>query len=81
VPNAGVVDPRTGYVYIANSGSNPVAVLSDCTKIADIPVGSYPNAITYNPSNGYIYVVNSGSSPVTVSVISGTEVMGSTSSM
>jgi YVTN family beta-propeller protein len=74
-PNAGAVDPRTGYVYAANSGSNSVAVITDCTKIADIPVGSYPNAIAYNPCNGYIYVVNSGENPATVSVISGTQVI------
>jgi YVTN family beta-propeller protein len=75
-PNAGAVDPRTGYVYVANSGSNSVAVITDCTKIADIPVGSYPNAIAYDPCNGYIYVVNSGENPATVSVISGTQVIG-----
>jgi YVTN family beta-propeller protein len=75
-PNAGAVDPRTGYVYIANSGSNSVSVISNRTKIADVSVGSYPNAVAYNPSNGYIYVVNSGSSPATVSVINGTQVIG-----
>lgn len=72
-PNAGAVDLRTGYVYVANSGSNSVAVIGNLTKIADVPVGSYPNAVAYNPSNGYIYVVNSGDSPATVSVISGTQ--------
>lgn len=75
-PNAGAVDTRTGNVYIANSGSDSVAVINDRTKVADVPVGSYPNGVAYNPSNGQIYVLNSGSNPATVSVISGTQVIG-----
>jgi len=75
-PEAGAVDPRTGYVYIAGGSCNTVTVISNLTKIADIPVGSYPNAVAYSPSTGYIYVVNSGSIPATVSVISGTQVIG-----
>jgi YVTN family beta-propeller protein len=74
-PNAGVVDPKTGYVYIADSDSDSVIVIDDSIKIADLQVGLHPNAITYSPSNGYVYVVNSGSSPATVSVIEGTRVI------
>jgi YVTN family beta-propeller protein len=74
-PNAGVVDPRTGYVYIANSGSDSVAVLDGCTQITETAVGSFPNAITFSPSDGYVYVVNSGEIPATVSVISDTQVV------
>jgi len=75
-PNAGVVDPRTGYVYVVNSTSNSVAVFDGCTQIADIPVGAFPNAITFNPSNGYVYVVISGEIPAMVSVISSLQVIG-----
>ncbi len=68
-------DPSNGYIYVADSNSSTVSVISGTTNIviATITVGSGPAGIAYDPSNGYIYVTNVGSD--TVSVINGTTVI------
>jgi YVTN family beta-propeller protein len=60
------------YVYVANSGSDSVSVISGDERIIDIPVGDYPTDIAVDNlslNRTYVYVANSGSD--SVSVISG----------
>ena len=68
-------DSGNGLVYVANSYSNSVSVISGTTNtvVATVGVGSYPWGVGYDAGNGYVYETNSGSN--TVSVISGTTVV------
>ena len=61
----------TGTVYVANSGSNTVSVISGRTGTVTgtITVGTIPAAVAVNPVTGTVYVTNN--SDGTVSVISG----------
>jgi YVTN family beta-propeller protein len=62
-----------GAVYIANSGSNYVSVISGTKneEINRIFVGEQPTGITYSHTNNQIYVANKNSS--TLSVIDSTK--------
>lgn len=71
-PTAIAVDEDANTVYVANSYSNTISVISgkNNTKIGkDIPVGERPIAITFDELTDTVYVANSGSN--TVSVIDG----------
>jgi YVTN family beta-propeller protein len=61
-------DSANGDIYVANSGSNSVSVISSSSNsvISTISVGSGPDAIAYDSANGDIYVANSGSNSVSV---------------
>ena len=61
-----------GEIFVANTGSNTVSVISDTTNsvINTVNVGSQPFSVTYDSGKGKIYVTNSGSG--TVSIISDT---------
>src|SRR2546430_8843582 len=61
-----VYDPVNGNVYVGNSGSNTVSVISSSTNtvIATIVVGSNPAWLGWDPANGDVYVSNDGSSTV-----------------
>jgi len=72
-PSSEAYDPANGYVYVTNSGSGNVSVLSGTRVIATVPVGSDPVSATYDGANGDVYVTNFGSD--TVSVIQGTAVV------
>jgi YVTN family beta-propeller protein len=72
-PAASAFDTLTGEIYIANSGSNNVSVISNDKVISYIRVGISPDGVVYDAANGYIYVANSGSN--NVSVISGNRVI------
>jgi YVTN family beta-propeller protein len=74
-PSAAAFDTLTGEIYVANSNSNNVSVISNGKVISFIPVGDEPYGIAYDSGNGYIYVANSGSN--NVSVISGNRVIKS----
>ncbi|MBM3190395.1 MAG: YncE family protein [Chloroflexi bacterium] len=63
----------TGYVYVANWGSNSVSVLRGTQKITDLAVGTHPNSIAIDPVNDYVYVANVGSD--NVSVLTATQVV------
>ena len=65
--------PANNNVYVANTGSNTVSVISSSNNnvIATIPVGANPSALEFSPANNAtinststIYVVNSGSNTV-----------------
>ena len=61
-------DPKNGYLYVTDTGSNEVTVIDGRTNtvIGTIPVGSEPAGIVYDPDNGYLYVVNYGSDSISV---------------
>ncbi|MCI4352974.1 MAG: hypothetical protein L3K14_06250 [Thermoplasmata archaeon] len=68
---------NNGYVYVPNSLSNSVSVISGTSVVATIPVGPFPEYATYDSSNGYVYVTSYLSHGTdNVSVISGTSVLG-----
>ena len=75
-PVAGATS-SSGSLYIANSGSNNVDVISGSVLAvtATIPVGTKPVMIAGNGANNKIYVVNQGSGNVTeISTIDNTVV-------
>jgi YVTN family beta-propeller protein len=75
-PVAGTTS-SAGNIYIANSGSNSVDVISGSVLavIATLPVGTHPVMITGNAANNKIFVVNQGSNDVTeISTIDNTVV-------
>ncbi len=69
-PTAIAANPTTGYVYVANRGSDSVSVIQDAEVVATLEVDAQPSAIAINPVDGYVYVANSYSG--TVSVLEGT---------
>jgi YVTN family beta-propeller protein len=75
-PVAGATS-STSNIYIANSGSNDVSVISVGVEAvtATVPVGTQPVSIAGNASNNKIFVVNRGSNDVTeISTIDNTVV-------
>jgi YVTN family beta-propeller protein len=68
-----IYDPTNGFIYVTNRDGT-VDVLSGTTLHATVPVGYSPWSATYDPVNGYVYILNAGSD--NVSVLSGTEVVG-----
>ena len=64
-------DTYNADIYVANSGSNTVSVISgfNNSDFSTIPVGGEPRGITYDPTDAEIWVTNYGSD--NVSVISG----------
>ncbi|MCI4368927.1 MAG: YncE family protein, partial [Thermoplasmata archaeon] len=71
-PFAVAVDNATDQVYVTNSGSNDVSVLSgkNGARLAHVLVGETPYGATFDPGVGDAFVANGGSN--SVSVISGT---------
>jgi len=71
-PGTPMYDPLNDQIYVPNSGSGTVSVVSGSTDqvLATIPVGSYPLTPILDPANGEVFVANflSGN----VSVINGT---------
>jgi len=61
-------DNASGDVFVTNTGSDNVSVLSGnlSAPIDSIPVGSEPLGVAYNPINGFVYVADNGSANVTV---------------
>ena len=59
-------DPRNGYLYVVNYGSNNVSVINGTTVVGTVNVGTNPWSATYDGANGYIYVPNSGSDNVSL---------------
>jgi YVTN family beta-propeller protein len=75
-PIAGTTSSTTN-IYIANSGSNTVDVISGnvLAVTATVPVGTHPVMIAGNASNNKIFAVNQGSNDVTeISTIDNTVV-------
>lgn len=69
-PHGVAYDPVRAELFVANSGSGNVTVVSNptLTTLTSIQVGSGPNAVVYDSATGDLFVANYGSN--TVSVIS-----------
>jgi YVTN family beta-propeller protein len=68
-PQGIAFDPASLELFVGNSLSNDVSVISalTCTVVASIPAGDDPGGgVAYDPSNGLVYVDNWDSSNVTV---------------
>lgn len=69
-PSSGVFDSANDLVYISNTGSNNVSVLSaghgNHGVVATFATGLLPLQAVFDPSNDYIYVPNAGSNNVTI---------------
>lgn len=65
-PTGTAYDPLTKSIFVTNSGSNTVSVISSKTnKITKtIRVGGNPSAIIYDPATKQIYVSNQGDSTI-----------------
>ncbi len=61
-------DPVTGDVYIANSDSSTVSVVSDSTDtvVATLSVGTSPTGIAYDAAMDEVYITNAGSDNASV---------------
>jgi YVTN family beta-propeller protein len=73
-------DSGKGEVFVANSFSNIVSVISDSTDkvVANITVGSNPNSVAYDSAKGEVFIVDE--SDKTVSVISASSAASSSTS-
>ena len=66
-PVAVALNPATGKVYVANSGSANVTVFDPATQTSTaVSVGQTPSGIAVNSITNRIYVANNGSNDVTV---------------
>src|SRR5256712_3205154 len=61
-------DSGKGEVFVANSQSNTLSVISDTTNtvVATIPVGSTPYGVAYDGGKGEVFVTNLASNSVSV---------------
>ena len=71
-PVALVYNPADGEVYVSNSNSNNVSVISGTKVVANVPVGSSPGYEVYDGIDGDTYVSSSNN----VSDIAGTSNIG-----
>ncbi|NLF10217.1 MAG: DUF11 domain-containing protein [Anaerolineaceae bacterium] len=66
------VNPRTGYVYVANAGDDTVSILRDgddpasIAWVKDVAVGDFPQGVAVDVERNLIYVGNAGSRSLTV---------------
>jgi YVTN family beta-propeller protein len=66
-PTAATVDLALNKIYIVNSGSNNVTVVSEFTDASSsIAVGNAPSALAVNPVTSRLYVTNTADATVTV---------------
>lgn len=59
-PTGVAFDPISGYIYVTNSGSNTISVISNATLLVvdTISVGLCPSAIVFDPADSNMYVAN-----------------------
>jgi len=62
------IDSGKSELFIANSWSNSVSILSDASHhvVGSVSVGSQPAAVVYDSGKGEVFVVNSNGSSVSV---------------
>ncbi len=86
-PSGITLDPVNGDLYVADSDSHYVSVISGAnnTVVATIQVGDDPDGVAYNVGDGDVYVANSesdnvsvinGSSNKVVATVSGLDIPG-----
>ena len=61
-------DSEKGEVFITNSNSSSVSVISDTSNsvVATVPVGSHPRGVAYDGGRGEVFVTNYNSNSVSV---------------
>ena len=67
-PSAIAVDPRSGHVFVANSGDNTLTMLDarSGAVLRTIIVGAYPDQMQVNPQTERVFVMNEGDGSVSV---------------
>ena len=62
------VDEAASLVFVTNTGSNNVSVLSSATDlpVGSVPVGALPMGVAYDPTDNEVFVANEGSNNVSV---------------
>ena len=67
-PTGAAYDSSKGEVFVANSASDSVSVISDSTNdvVATVTVGTSPIGMEYDSSKGEIFVTNTQSDSVSV---------------
>lgn len=67
-PDAIAINPRTGVIYVVNSGSRSVSVIDSRTDqiVATIPTAARPYAIAVDEAANKVYVSNTFSNMLTV---------------
>jgi YVTN family beta-propeller protein len=80
-PSALAINPRRDELYVANSDSNTISVIStstnrvlrsiDLAPYEGAPTGSSPNALTVSPDGGTLYVANAETNDVAVIRLAG----------
>jgi len=67
-PSAIAYDADSGFLYVANRGSNNVSVVNPSSDmvVKSIPVGSQPDAVLADLDNDELYVANNGSDNVSL---------------
>ncbi|MCI4317351.1 MAG: YncE family protein, partial [Thermoplasmata archaeon] len=68
-PEASVVDPKSGFIFVANSCSNNVTIVNGTTQRtigSGVPVGSGPIALGYDSPRDEIIVANGYSHNLTI---------------
>jgi YVTN family beta-propeller protein len=60
--------PNGSNIYVANSGSNTVSIIStaDNTSITTVEVGIDPFGVAVNPAGTFVYVTNSGGNSLSI---------------
>jgi YVTN family beta-propeller protein len=71
-PSDEVYDSARGEVFVLNTGSDNVSVISDTENrvVATIPVGITPTSMAYDESAGEVFVANSGGGGATLQNVS-----------
>ncbi len=78
-PQGVAYDNENQFLYVANSGSATVSVVSGTSNrlVKTLPVVGDPTGIAYDPVNGFLYVCDSQFNQVTVINGSSNQVVGS----
>jgi len=72
-------NPTTGLVYTANPYEDTVSVIRATELIATLPAGESPGRVAADPDTGLVYVALGGPSAPDLAILSGTEVLTTTS--
>ncbi|HEV2520376.1 MAG TPA: hypothetical protein VGX00_07150 [Thermoplasmata archaeon] len=73
-PLGGVYDPTNGFVYVADSGSNSVAILNGTSLVTSVVVPARPEGGAYDPIARTVDIVSEGANSVTF--LNGTNIVG-----
>ena len=78
-PSMAVYDPRDGYVYVGNSESNMVAVISGTHVLSNVTVEAAPSYLYFDSANNFVYISSSTQNESYIQVLSGTSLVANLS--